>query len=39
MKLIFVEYLASLRERGELDVIMPDLLSEVGFSVISRPAT
>ena len=38
MKLIFVEYLASLKERGELDVIMPDLLSEIGLSVISRPA-
>ena len=38
MKLIFVEYLSSLKERGELDVIMPDLLSEIGWSVISRPA-
>ena len=38
MKLIFMEYLASLRERGELDVIMPDLLSEIGLTVISRPA-
>ena len=38
MKLIFREYLASLKERGELDVIMPDLLSELGFTVISRPA-
>ncbi len=38
MKLIFMEYLASLKERGELDVIMPDLLSEIGFNVISRPA-
>ena len=38
MKLIFMEYLASLKERGELDVIMPELLSEVGFNVISRPA-
>ena len=38
MKLILMQYLASLRERGELDVIMPDLLSEVGFSVISKPA-
>lgn len=38
MKLLFVEYLASLRERGELDAIMPDLLSEIGWSVISRPA-
>lgn len=38
MKLIFTEYLASLRERGELDVILPDLLSEIGLSVISRPS-
>ena len=38
MKLIFTQYLAALKERGELDVIMPDLLSEVGLSVISRPA-
>lgn len=38
MKLILVEYLASLKERGELDVILPDLLSEIGMSVFSRPA-
>ncbi len=38
MKLIFTEYLASLKERGELDVIMPDLLSEIGFTVLSKPA-
>lgn len=38
MKLIFTEYLASLKERGELDVILPDLLSEIGFTVVSRPA-
>ena len=38
MKLIFAEYLASLRERDELDVLMPDLLSEIGFTVLSRPA-
>ena len=37
MKLIFMQYLASLKERGELDVIMPDLLSEIGWTVISRP--
>ena len=37
MKLIFMEYLASLKERDELDVIMPDLLSEIGWTVISRP--
>ena len=38
MKLIFMEYIASLKERGELDGIMPDLLSEIGFNVISKPA-
>ena len=38
MKLIFMEYIASLNERGELDAIMPDLLSEIGFNVISKPA-
>ena len=27
-----------LKERDELDVIMPDLLSEIGMNVISRPA-
>lgn len=39
MKLVFREYLASLRERNELDVVLPDLLSELGFNVISRPST
>ena len=38
MKLIFMEYLASLKERGELDAILPDLLSEIGLTVISKPA-
>lgn len=38
MKLILSQYLASLRERGELDVIMPDLLSELGFLVLSKPS-
>ena len=38
MKLLFAEYLASLRERDELDKILPDLLSELGLNVISRPA-
>ena len=38
MKLIFAQYLAGLKERGELDVIMPDLLSEIGLNVISKPA-
>lgn len=38
MKLVFREYLASLRERRELDVVLPDLLSELGYTVISRPS-
>ena len=37
MKLILREYLASLREREELDAILPDLLSELGYTVLSRP--
>lgn len=38
MKLIIKEYLSSLRERGELDVVLPDLLSQLGLNVFSRPA-
>jgi len=38
MKLVFVQYLASLKERDELDVIMPDILSEIGLNVLTRPA-
>lgn len=37
MKLIFRSYLASLKEREELDAILPDLLSELGYTVYSRP--
>ncbi|MBJ7442536.1 MAG: hypothetical protein JHD35_26440 [Sphingopyxis sp.] len=37
MKLLVRQYLASLKERNELDAILPDLLSEVGFHVYSRP--
>lgn len=37
MKLVFRQYLASLRERNELDAVLPDLLSELGYTVISRP--
>lgn len=37
MKLIIKEYLSSLRERDELDVILPDLLSQLGLNVYSRP--
>jgi hypothetical protein len=38
MILVIREYLASLRERGELDAVLPDLLTELGFTVYSRPA-
>ncbi|MBF0614658.1 MAG: chemotaxis protein [Magnetococcales bacterium] len=37
MKNLIRDYLASLREREELDAILPDMLSELGFTVISRP--
>ena len=37
MKLILLQYLSDLRERDELDAILPSLLSELGFNVISRP--
>lgn len=37
MKLLLKQYLASLKERDELDIVLPDILSEVGFTVISRP--
>lgn len=37
MKAILREYLAALRERQELDAILPDLLSELGFTVYARP--
>ncbi|MBR1195696.1 hypothetical protein JQ620_21365 [Bradyrhizobium sp. AUGA SZCCT0274] len=37
MKLLIRDYVASLKERQELDAILPDLLSELGFHVISRP--
>jgi len=38
MKLIIKEYLASLKERDELDVILPDLLSQMGLHVFSKPS-
>jgi hypothetical protein len=37
MNLVIRQYLASLRERGELDAILPDLLSQLGLVVFSRP--
>jgi hypothetical protein len=38
VKLLIKQYLASLKERGELDAILPDLLSQMGLNVFSRPA-
>lgn len=38
MRLMIREYLSSLKERGELDAILPDLLTEMGFTVFSRPS-
>lgn len=37
MKLVVTHYLRSLREREELDAILPALLSESGFEVLTRP--
>jgi len=37
MKLLLKQYLSSLKERDELDIVLPDILSEKGFTVISRP--
>lgn len=37
MKLIVRQYLASLKERAELDAILPDLLSQLGLNVFSTP--
>jgi hypothetical protein len=38
MKLIIRQYLAGLRERNELDAVLPDLLSQMGLTVYSRPS-
>lgn len=38
MKLIIRQYLASLKERDELDAVLPDLLSQLGLNVFSRPS-
>lgn len=37
MKALLREYLTTLGERGGLDVLLPDLLAESGFQVLSRP--
>lgn len=37
IKLVLAHYLSSLREREELDALLPDLLLAMGHSVLSRP--
>jgi len=37
MKLILKQYLASLKERSELDAVLPDLLSSMGMNVFILP--
>lgn len=37
IQLLLSQYLAGLRERNELDALLPELLKEMGHSVLSRP--
>jgi len=37
MRLIVRDFLQQLKERDELDALLPDLLAAVGHSVVSRP--
>ncbi len=39
MKLVIGEYLRTLRERDELDRLLPDLLVEMGYVPVARPQT
>ena len=39
MALVISEYLRTLKERNELDRLMPDLLVEMGYVIIARPQT
>ncbi len=38
MKLIIKQYLSSLKERNELDALLPDLLAMMGLNVFSKPS-
>jgi hypothetical protein len=38
MNLLLLQYLKDLKERNELDAILPDLLNEMGLRVFSRPS-
>ncbi len=37
MKLLIRQYLASLKEGGELDALLPDILSQMGLEVFLKP--
>jgi len=37
MKLVVRQYLQGMTERGELDVLLPQLLSELGFEILHHP--
>lgn len=39
MKLVIAEYLRTLRERDELDRLLPDLLVEMDYVLVARPQT
>jgi hypothetical protein len=39
MRLVIREYLSMLKESGELDALLPDLLLAMGLDVLSRPGT
>lgn len=39
MKLVIAEYLRTLKERDELDRLLPDLLVEMGYVPLARPQT
>lgn len=39
MKLVIAEFLRTLRERDELDRLLPDLLIEMGYMPLARPQT
>lgn len=38
MKFVLKDYISSLKERNELDAILPELLSQMGLNVISKPS-
>ena len=39
MKLVIAEFLRTLKERDELDRLLPDLLVEMGYVPLARPQT